>query len=513
MPDIQPGSASSTRWAKLLDHTRCIGCHACSTACKSENEVPLGVHRTYVKQVDVGTFPHARRAFQVTRCNQCEQPPCVDACPTAAMHKRPDGIVDFDKSICIGCKACIASCPYDAIFINPYDGNAEKCNFCAHRIDQGMEPACVVVCPTNAIHVGDLSDPVDPVTRSVHRDPVTVRRPEKDTRPKVYYKGAHQATLDPLAAKRPEGGLFMWGEQGPVNSALSGHPDTPNSSAAAVLAWDIPHRAPWDARVSLYTWTKSLAAGIWLVAAMFVLFGALATDSSTWRWTVPVLSGVWLAATGGLLIWDLKRPERFWMIFAKPQWKSWLVRGAFIIAGFSAILGLHVLASLLQSNNMSRVLAWIGIPLAVMTAVYTAFLFAQAKARDLWQSPLLPPLLLVQAVLAGSAGLLPFVSDAEIAQGAGVSVVTVLRWTLAAACAAQLLLTVGEVTLTHSTAHAKLATHEMVQGRFRMFFWAGVILVGFGLFAPIAPVEYGALLGLLAFEHAYVQAGQSVPLA
>nr|HMQ21335.1 polysulfide reductase NrfD [Planctomycetota bacterium] len=309
------------------------------------------------------------------------------------------------------------------------------------------------------------------------------------------------------------GGLFMWSEQGPVNSSLGGHPQSPNSSAAAILAWDIPHRAPWDARVSLYTWTKSLASGVWLVAAMCLVLGVLASGSTLWRWTVPLLSGVWLAATGGLLIWDLKRPERFWMIFLKPQWKSWLVRGAFIIAGFSAVLGLHLLGSVFDLDALTRVVAWIGIPIAVMTAVYTAFLFAQAKARDLWQSPLLPPLLLVQAVLAGAAGLLPFVSEAEFAVGANVTVATALRWTLAIACAAQLLMTLGEVTLTHSTAHAKLATFEMVKGRYRMFFWAGVILVGFGCFAPIAPVEYGALLGLLAFEHAYVQAGQAVPLA
>jgi Fe-S-cluster-containing dehydrogenase component len=88
-----------TKWAKVIDHTKCIGCHACSTACKSENQVPLSVNRTYVKYVDVGTFPHVRRAFQVTRCNQCEDSPCTAACPTAAMHVRPDGIVDFEKSI------------------------------------------------------------------------------------------------------------------------------------------------------------------------------------------------------------------------------------------------------------------------------------------------------------------------------------------------------------------------------------------------------------------------------
>jgi len=157
------------KWAKVIDHTRCIGCHACSTACKSENAVPLGVNRTYVKYVDIGQFPAARRAFQVTRCNQCDHPPCVEACPTSAMYRRKDGIVDFDKNICIGCKACIAACPYDAIFINPEDHSAEKCNFCAHRLEVGLEPACVVVCPTEAILIGDMNDPNSRVASYINR--------------------------------------------------------------------------------------------------------------------------------------------------------------------------------------------------------------------------------------------------------------------------------------------------------------------------------------------------------
>jgi Fe-S-cluster-containing dehydrogenase component len=252
----------ATQWAKVLDHTRCIGCHACSTACKSENQVPLSVNRTYVKYVDVGRFPEARRAFQVTRCNQCASPPCVVACPTAAMHQRGDGIVDFDKSICIGCKACIAACPYDAIFMNPEDHSAEKCNFCAHRIDVGLEPACVVVCPTEAILVGDMNDTGSRVAHVVGRHPVAVRRPEKDTQPKLFYRGAHQATLDPIAARRPAGGLYLWSEQPDVPHGVgAGHPGPQNSSAAAVLAYDVPHRAPWDWRVSLYTWTKAIASG------------------------------------------------------------------------------------------------------------------------------------------------------------------------------------------------------------------------------------------------------------
>jgi Fe-S-cluster-containing dehydrogenase component len=296
---VAPAGANGPQWAKVIDQTRCIGCHACTTACKSENLVPLSVTRTYVKHVDVGEFPQTRRAHQVTRCNQCAHAPCVAACPTAAMFKRPDGIVDFNKSICIGCKACMAACPYDAIFINPEDHSAEKCNFCAHRIDMGLEPACVVVCPVEAILVGDMHDPSSRVGAIVNRDPVNVRRPEKETLPKLFYKGAHQATLDPLAARRPEGGLYMWSEQKTgADYVASGNPQYGNTSAAALLSYDTDQVIPWDWRVSLYTWTKGIAAGAYIVPALLVLFGLMGANNPLWLWAAPVVSGALLAATG-----------------------------------------------------------------------------------------------------------------------------------------------------------------------------------------------------------------------
>jgi Fe-S-cluster-containing dehydrogenase component len=495
----------------VLDQTRCIGCHACSTACKSENGVPLGVHRTYVKAVEVGVFPAVRRAFQVTRCNQCDDAPCTVACPTGAMFRRPDGIVDFDKSICIGCKACIAACPYDAIFINPGDHSAEKCNLCSHRIDAGLEPACVTVCPTSAILVGDLDDPSSEVARIVQRDVVAVRRPEKETRPKVFYKGAHQATLDPLAARRPGGGLFMWSEQGaPPHAVSAGHPGRANSSAAALLAYDVPHRAPWDWRVSLYTWTKGIAAGVYLVGLLLVALGAASASSVLWRWVVPLTAAGFAGATGLILIADLTHPARFPLIFIRRRWRSWLVRGAFILLGYSVLLGAHLVGSL-AGAGAGRATAWLGVagaPLAAMTAVYTAFLFAQASARDMWQSPLLPPHLLVQAVMAGSAVLLLFEPLAALPRG-------LVSWLLAAAAAVHLLFVAGEVALTHATAHGRFAIDEMVRGRYSRFFRAGLLLVAAGMAAPWVPFAPPALAlaGLLAHEHAHVQSGQSVPLA
>jgi formate-dependent nitrite reductase membrane component NrfD len=377
----------------------------------------------------------------------------------------------------------------------------------------GLEPACVVVCPTEAIVVGDVNDPTSRVAQLVQRTPVAVRRPEKETRPKVFYRGASQATLDPLAARRPDGGLFMWSEQGgggDPQHVSSGHPGGwANSSAAAVLAYDVPHKAPWDWRVSLYTWTKGIAGGVYLIAVLLALTGRLPWDSDLLRWAAPATGLGFLSLTGALLIWDLEHPERFYFIFTRPQWRSWLVRGGFILGGYGAVLAAHLAASLFGAMGLQQVLTVAGIPLALMAAVYTAYLFAQSKARDLWQSPLLPPHMAIQAGLAGAGGLLLVAPVLD--PGAG----DVLAWVLAGACLCHLLFVWGEATLAHPTAHAHLAAWEMTRGRYARFFRAGLALVALGLAAPAlgAWVVLPALAGLLAHEHAYVQAAQAVPLA
>jgi len=495
------------RWLKVIDQTKCIGCHACTTACKSENEVPLSVTRTYVKSVDVGLFPQARRAFQVTRCNQCEDAPCVAACPTGAMFTRPDGIVDFDKDACIGCKACMAACPYDAIFINPEDHSAEKCNFCAHRIDAGLEPACVVVCPTQAILVGQAGD--SPAAGIAAREPVAVRRPEKGTRPKLFYRGASQATLDPLAASRPAGDTFAWSEIRGGGQVVPGHPGGGNSSAAALLSYDIGHQAPWDWRVSLYTWTKGVAAGAYLVAVLGMLTGYLSWRSVLAVWAAPLAAAAFLAITAALLVWDLEHPRRFAYILTRPQWRSWLVRGGVILTGYAVVLGVHLLGSVTGSAGLRQAAAIPGVPLAALAAVYTAYLFAQAKARDLWQNPLLPAYMLVQAGVAGSAALL-LAAVWWQPRAAGW-----LEWVLLGTCAAHVLLVLGEAGIGHPTEHARLAVHEMTRGGLARVFWAGFGLVAAGIAAPVAGAWVAplALASLDAYEHAYVQAGQRVPLA
>ena len=290
---------------------------------------------------------------------------------------------------------------------------------------------------------------------------------------------------------------------------VAGHPGHGNSSAAALLSYDAPHRIPWDWKVSLYTLTKSIAAGVMLAAA-FVPAGL---GDHLWQWGVPLLGLAFLALTGLLLIADLEHPKRFYLIFTRPQWKSWLVRGAFVIAAYGAFLTLH-LASSLFGATLAR--GWItaGVLTGGATAVYTAWLFAQAKARDLWQSPLLPPHLLVQALVAGSATLLLWATAWAPEASGRLAVV------LAVSSALHLVLVATELTLPHSTAHVSLAVREMTRGRYRRWFRAGLALGALGLVSPwvepswlMAVPACGALVGLGLYEHAYVQGGQAVPLA
>ena len=229
-----------------------------------------------------------------------------------------------------------------------------------------------------------------------------MRRPEKDTRPKLFYKGAHQATLDPIAARRPAGGLYLWSEQpaGPQQVG-SGHPGSPNNAAAAMLAYDVAHKAPWDFRVSLYTWTKGIAAGAYLLPALLLVAGRLDASSALWRWAAPIVGGFFLAATVGLLIGDLTHPARFYLVLTAAAVAELARARRRDPRRSTARCWWHTSSRVLAGrDDWPRALASLGVPLAVLSAVYTAWLFAQAKARDLWQSPLLPP------QLAGAGGRL-----------------------------------------------------------------------------------------------------------
>ncbi len=201
------GSAGH-RWAMLVDLRKCIGCQACTVACKFENNVPDGVFRTLVTDVELARYPDTRRGFLPRLCNHCERPSCVEVCPAGATWQRKDGAVVVDYDRCIGCGACVDGCPYDARFMNPVTATADKCNFCAQRIDQGLLPACVETCVGGARQFGDLADPASPPARALRQDPVQVLKPQTGNQPTVLYIGLPDALQNDLP-----GTPVLWSRQ------------------------------------------------------------------------------------------------------------------------------------------------------------------------------------------------------------------------------------------------------------------------------------------------------------
>ena len=507
-----------TRLGFLLDSESCIGCHACTIACKSEHAVPLGVNRTWVKYIETGSFPNVGRHFSVMRCNHCDDAPCMTICPTSALHRTANGVVDFQDDDCIGCKACMNACPYDALYINPETNTANKCNFCNHRLEIGLEPSCVVVCPTEAIKVVDLDDPADPVNAIISRDDVAVRAPEQNTKPKVFYRGAHQASLDPTLTSISADGM-IWADTTPEHPTLPTQVAHDDAAVVARTAYTTSHKPTWDLMVSGYLATKAVAGGVMLIAALLVLLGH-AQEQAAVGIAPPIVAGVFLGLTGVLLVGDLKQPGRFVYLLTRSNWSSWLVKGAYVLAVFAALCAVWFVSGLADATAAIAVLA---VPTAILgaaTAGYTAFLFAQCEGRDLWQTPLLLPLLLARAVAAGAGAYLVLATFMTVPSERAII------WCLLGGVVAVGFFTAVEVS-SHGSRHVELAVRSMVRGEHRSWFGVGIAagIVVPGALAIVAlasdstapalmlAMAIPAVVGVFGAETAFVRAGQSVPLS
>jgi len=498
----------------LIDHRRCIGCHACTVACKAENEVPVGDFRTWVTYTEKGRFPAIRRHFAVLRCNHCSSAPCVTICPVNALGKRRDGIVDLDRDACIGCRACMQGCPYDAIYLNEDTGSAEKCHYCAHRVEQGLEPACVIVCPESAIVAGDLHDPESRITGMVRDHATLVRRPEQRTGPNVHYLGVEPSALVPGAAERPP--TYLWSDR-PRDKPEPWPAEVPTLEDTRVVL-DTRHKVEWGWHVAAYLVTKGVAAGAALLAPFAAELGlrGFARD-----WLPEILALLFLSITTWLLVVDLARPRLFLTILTRGNPRSWLVIGAWILIAFGNTLAVGLGLRLFGYVEAAEAMRWAAAAQGIGVAGYTAFLFAQCEGRDLWQSKLLLPHLIAQALLCGLAVLAPFSGRPHL----------LAPW-FVAACTLQVFFANLEQRKRHATSNARQAAAFLgivrlgrIARPYRLANGPGMLLpatlVAFAslqrfegaapVLLPVAAVV--AIVALYVHEWVFVRAGQLPPLS
>jgi formate-dependent nitrite reductase membrane component NrfD len=441
------------------------------------------------------------------------------------------------------------ACPYDALYIDPDTHTAAKCNYCAHRIDLGLEPACVNVCPEHAIISGDMDNPQSEISQLLAQEEVTVRKEEKKTAPNLFYINGDAASLVPEQTERSDDYVWSaqtrgvghyaraaeklaWSNEDVVQELLKRETTQPavpvarpqksvavlmEGGVTSKLAYDIPDKGIlWGWEVPAYVLTKAISSGVSIVFALALILGIV--DPLAGLWSVLTSLG-FLMLTGVLLVMDLDRPDRFLYVLLRPQWRSWLTRGGYAITVFGAVLAAQFLATLLGAHGFATIMAYLCLPVAILVAVYTAFLFAQAKGRDFWESKLLSWHMLVHSVMAGAAMmiLLQYFGLIEISDS-GYSVIV-----MTGAILANLVILFAEFRMKHKT-HDAIRTAGMIfHGRYALQFWGGGVLLGnvlpllFIWLLGVNSVQIGAALAVLAgiylVDRIWVEAPQRIPLS
>lgn len=181
--------SDKAKWGMVMDVSKCVSCHACTASCRIENEVKTEGNRCWVTDEEVGSYPEVHVLKLPQLCNHCDTTPCVDVCPVDATGKTEEGIVFIDEETCIGCGACVTACPYNARLMNTETQKADKCDFCAHRLENGLLPVCISTCTTQARFFGDLNDENSLVSKMLRENSSEVLLPEENLGPNVHYIG------------------------------------------------------------------------------------------------------------------------------------------------------------------------------------------------------------------------------------------------------------------------------------------------------------------------------------
>jgi formate-dependent nitrite reductase membrane component NrfD len=388
----------------------------------------------------------------------------------------------------------------------------------------GLEPACVIVCPVEAIIAGDLDDPTTKISNLIQSEFTQVRKPEALTLPKLHYIEADQSALVPTEQSHSAG--YLWAQQ-QLDPVFHDQQALADAEARARTTYDISHERPWGWKVSAYLWTKSVAAGAFSLAAL-----AMGLDLVPNHWlfdtAAPQVSLLFLVVTVALLVADLKRPERFLYILIKPQWRSWLVIGGYILVIYGALLTVWMTMPMLGlRQELELPVMWVGGIFALMAAVYSAFLFRQARGRVFWHSPLTAVHLIVQAMVAGAAVLLVVDVVTSLVTGGLLHdpAFDLLYYQLVGSLVAHGVLIAGEFLAPENNVEKVRAAGLITRGIFAKWFWSGVVLTGvvipvMALVTGLAQIEAVsiitsllALAGLFVWEHIWIQAGQAVPLS
>lgn len=366
------------RYGMALDTLTCIGCYACTLACKVENGSPAGIWLAPVIEKEFGAFPDVRRMFLPLLCNHCADAPCINACPTTAITRRGDGIVEIDQDICCGSQACVIACPYGAIhyydrpddLTTPFEsakvghhqpGTAQKCNFCADRLDRGLQPACVDVCPTGARIFGDLEDPDSPLAKALDERPSVNLGSPVNTSPATRYlsDGARQAGGTDADIALPYRRQQHWGLAQAITFWLLGA----GAGLFAVSRWLSPNRT---------------VAGLELGATLALLL---------------------IAVAGLVLSAHLGKPSR--SLRALTNWRAnWLSRGATADLLFIPLLALLALP---LSGIAAAVITVVALALALVVATYPALAMGAMPAVPNWHGKRLALEYLVESLVAGTA--------------------------------------------------------------------------------------------------------------
>jgi len=442
------------------------------------------------------------------------------------------------------------ACPYDALYIDPDTHTAAKCNYCAHRIDLGLEPACVNVCPEEAIISGDMENASSEIALLLLEQETKVRKPEAGTQPNLFYIDAEDVSL--VATATEPSSQNMWGSQVhgvghfakeaeklsfsntdlvaelvKLNGGFETDKGTVTSPKTVEVLMDKSkqvYNTPdkgilWGWEVSAYVWTKAIAAGMILVPFLALISNY--TEVPKFLWSAGTMTSlVFLTLTGILLVMDLDQPKRFAYVLLRPHWSSWLVKGGYAIAVFGLLLTVILIAQYFELLENFSPLYSITALVGGLVAVYTAFLFAQAKGREFWQSKAMSIHMLIHAFMAGAAIYFFFTLGTQTSE---IWMQYLMRLSVVAIIA-NLIIIFYELYSTHDTVDAQRVVHMIKLGAYKNMFWIATIVIGniipllllsLGGLTPIiaAIASVCILVGIYFNNHIWVEAPQKIPLS